>query len=74
MAWISQYNGHKIQRVFVMKDGVLREAVDVYDVKDGAPRKWVRDGGHYIPEHYYIQKEDETFLFLSESGLPIITE
>lgn len=72
MVWLSRCNGAQIKRVFVVKDGVLHEAVDMYSVKDGAPRIWVREG--YIPEHYYIIKEDDSFFFLSEEGMPVVTE
>lgn len=72
MAWKSQYNGHTIQRVFVVKGGVLREAVDVYDVKDGAPRKWVREGGHYIPEYYMLVDVENHNPICAIDGTPLV--
>lgn len=75
MSYLSQINGRTIVDIYYSSSTGLRRATDMYNVVGSDLRKWVkRGGGGYIPEHYYIQKEDETFLFLSENGLPMITE
>lgn len=72
--WESQINGKRIKELYLVQNGTAKPIKDMYSVVNGEAKRWKRAGGHYIPEHYYIQKEDETFLFLSEDGLPIITE